>query len=186
MPPRRPPSGPTPRDLRTRPLRGGARLEGHSALRVPEVRAPRLRPSVSESQDRAVAKTPRRERRRRLGTMPGRCRGRCGDRIPRVLADTRVPAASASLVLFLGHAPGADGARGRSFAHVRSAPDVLRLSRRAEPAASEGTMSQAKNGTARAVPFKGLTYRPRKIEASRWSRPRGAGGGSLCPGPSPI
>ena len=30
------------------------------------------------------------------------------------------------------------------------------------------------------------TYRPRKIEASRWSRPRGTGGGSLCPGLPPI
>ena len=41
-----------------------------------------------------------------------------------------------------------------------------------------------KGGTASTVHLR--TYRPRKIEASRWSRPRGAGGGSLCPGLPPF
>ncbi|GAB6846020.1 hypothetical protein JCM2811A_50220 [Methylorubrum rhodinum] len=45
------------------------------------------------------------------------------------------------------------------------------------------TASPKKKGTAEAVP---IHQRPRKIEASRWSRPRGAGGGSLCPGLCPI
>jgi hypothetical protein len=106
--------GVTLSNLRTRPLRGGGRVEGHggdagsggvSGLPMRPVRPAWT--ANAESRDRYVAKTSRRERRHRPGTMPGRCRGPPRGPDPaRIWPTPGSPRRPASLVLgLLGPCP---------------------------------------------------------------------------------